>query len=110
MKPPKKVISLEVDSLGHSHRVLASDYYETIIQYEKANGRLNVKQYDNLGLIDFSSERFNGEERYILLTSDPDYMLSDQELEDLHDVVDMLYVYVVKDGMVVEERSVIEEM
>ncbi|WP_174612906.1 DEAD/DEAH box helicase [Virgibacillus ihumii] len=106
MKPPKKVISLEVDPIGYSQRVLASDYYETIVRYEKANGRLNVKQYDNLGLIDFSSERFNGEERYILLTSDSDFMLSERELEDLHDVLDMLFVYVVKNGLVEEEIKI----
>ncbi|GAA0615034.1 hypothetical protein GCM10009001_35420 [Virgibacillus siamensis] len=105
IKPPKKMISLEVDPIGYSQQVLASDYYETIVQYEKANGRLNVKQYDNLGLIDFSSERFNGEERYILLTSDPGYMLSDRELEDLQDVLDMLYVYVVRDCLVEEEMK-----
>ncbi|SLK50046.1 helicase domain-containing protein [Mycobacteroides abscessus subsp. abscessus] len=106
MKPPRKVLSLEVNPIGESKRVIASDYYDAVVNYEKENGRLNVKQYDNLGLIDFSSERFNGEERYIVLTSDPFFKLSDRDLEDLHDVLDKLNIYVVKEGEVLNEFPV----
>ncbi|MEW4278927.1 DEAD/DEAH box helicase [Priestia megaterium] len=106
MKLPRKVLSLEVNPIGISKRVIASDYYHTVINYEKENGRLNVKQYGNLGLIDFSSERFNGEERYIVLTSDTFFKFSDRDLEDLNDVLDKLNVYVLKDGKVFNEFSV----
>ena len=58
LKPPRHIISLEVHTNGNSKRVIADDYLETTIQYEKRNGRLNVKQYNNLGLVDFSSEKF----------------------------------------------------
>lgn len=64
-----------MNPIGESQRVIAFDYYDVVVNYEKENGRLNVKQYENIGLIDFSSERFNGEERYIILTDDPSIML-----------------------------------
>jgi hypothetical protein len=59
MKPPKRMISLELIPNGECKRVIASDYYQAVMNYEKEHGRLNVKQYNNLGRIDFSSERFN---------------------------------------------------
>ncbi|MGM0840262.1 MAG: helicase-related protein [Bacillota bacterium] len=106
MKPPKQVITLEVYPDGECQRLIASDYLETVVSYEKENGRLNVKQYDNLGLIDFSSERFNGEERYIILTSDLTFMLSDSDLEDMYELKDRLFIYVVEDSKVVEDIKV----
>src|SRR5690606_29360379 len=81
---------------GKTKRVIASDYYDTVLQYEKANGRLNVKQHQNLGLVDFSSERFNGEERFIILVNDLDATFLDEELEDLEDIKDKVYVYLVE--------------
>lgn len=108
MKPPKKVIALEVNSTGESQRVIASDYYEAVVTYEKNNGRLNVKQYDNLGLIDFTSERFNGEERYIILTTDPWFELTERELEDMHEIIESLYIYVVDKGVVQQELDVVK--
>lgn len=96
MIPPKKVISLDVLPQGKTKRVLASDYYEAVLEYEKANGRLNVKQHQNLGLVDFSSERFNGEERFIILVNDLNATFSDEELEDLEDIKDKVYVYLVE--------------
>lgn len=51
-----------------SPQVISDDYYEIVEKYQKDYGRLNIIQYKNLGLIDFSSERFNGEVRYIILS------------------------------------------
>ena len=97
LKPPRHIISLEVHTNGNSKRVIADDYLDTMIQYEKRNGRLNVKQYNNLGLVDFSSERFNGEQRFIILTKDENFHISERELEDLHDIKDSLYIYLIDD-------------
>ncbi|NMA75310.1 MAG: helicase, partial [Bacteroidales bacterium] len=106
LKPPKLVISLDAVPTGECQRVLANDYYDVISEYERANGRLNVKQYNNLGLIDFSSERFNGEQRFIVLTIDPGFTFSENELEDLRDILEMVYVYVVEDGEIREEKLI----
>jgi len=54
--------------------------------------------YDNLGLVDFYSERFNGEERFIILTETPDFMLSEAHLEDLNNILDKTYLYLIKNG------------
>ncbi|AKM18688.1 RNA polymerase-associated protein RapA [Geobacillus sp. 12AMOR1] len=105
MKPPKKMLSLQLVPSGRSKRVMAVDYKEVVETYEKANGRMNVKMFDCLGLVDFYSERFNGEERYIILTNDHNYMPSEQHLEDLSDILSNVYIYVVQDGQIVEERQ-----
>lgn len=105
LKPPKLVISLDVMPTGKCQRVLANDYYEAVSQYERAHGRLNVKQYNNLGLIDFSSERYNGEQRFIVLTNDPEFTFSENELEDLRDISGMVYIYVVENGEVKEVKN-----
>ena len=103
IKPPKKVISLEVIPNERSKRVIASDYHNIIVNYEKNHGRLNVRQYENLGLIDFSSERFNGEERFIILTTIPDFRFSDYELEDLDVIKEKVFIYLVDHDSVIKE-------
>ena len=103
LKPPNRILSLEVSAVGNCKRVLASDYFDTIIQHEKSNGRLNVKQYNNLGLVDYSSERFNGEQRFIILTTDEDFTMTEMELEDLQEIKDMVFVYFVEDDKVKKE-------
>lgn len=110
MKPPKKVISFELIPSGSCDRVIAANFKKVILDYEKEHGRLNVKQFDNLGLIDYYSERYNGDERYILLTSSSSFMLSERDIEDLYDVLDKLYIYVVEGSKVVEERAVKDEI
>lgn len=103
MIPPKKVISLDILPQGKTKRVIASDYYDAVLQYEKANGRLNVKQHQNLGLVDFSSERFNGEERFIIIVNDLNATFSDEELEDLEDIKDKVYIYLVEQKKIKNE-------
>lgn len=105
VKPPKRLISLEVIPNGTSNRVIADDFYEVIVEYEKNHGRMNVQQFDNLGIVDFSSERFNGEERYIILTNNFHFALSEKEYEQLYDVIDKVYIYYVQDNTVIEERN-----
>ncbi|WP_203246554.1 DEAD/DEAH box helicase [Sporosarcina beigongshangi] len=102
LQPPKKIAQFELIPKGNSYRVLASDYYEMVAAYEKENGRRLVKQYDNLGLVDFYSERFNGEERFIIFTDKPDFMLSEAHVEDLNRIMDNTYVYLVN-GKEIEE-------
>lgn len=106
--PPKKIISLSITSNVNSHRVIASDYKKMIVDYEKDHGRMNVKQYGNLGIIDFSSERFNGEKRYILLTDDSDFILSAVEKEDLEGIIDSVYIYRVKNGLIIDEYKLLQ--
>jgi hypothetical protein len=73
MKPPKKILSLQLSPTGRSKRAMSIDYKDVVGKYEKANGRMNIKMFDYPALVDFYSERFNGEERYIILTYDPNY-------------------------------------
>lgn len=105
MKPPKKIMSLTLNpswEIGNG-RVIAEDYFDIVVQYEKSHGRLNVKQYENLGLVDFYSERFNGDERYIILTTDFEFTLSKEQAEDLQDVLEKVYIYIVDNTRIAQE-------
>jgi len=51
-----------------------------------------VKQYNNLGLVDFFSECFNGEQRFIILTIDPDILINELDIENLYEIRKMVYM------------------
>jgi len=106
MKPPKRIMSLELIPMSSSNRMIAEDYYDLIVNYEKENGRLNVRQYDNLGMIDFTSERFNGEERFIILTNDPNFEMKETDLEELGEIIEYVHVYYVNQYNVLKEWKV----
>lgn len=103
IKPPRHIITLRIVSNKKSNRLIAEDYLDIIKTYERENGRLNVKQHSNLGLVDFTSERYNGEERFIIVTRNNNYMLSDHELEDLDEIINKLFIYIVDDSRVIKE-------
>ena len=110
MKPPKRLVQLELMPTGRANRVLAVDYHGIVEGYEKQNGRQNVKMFDNMALVDFYSERFNGEERFIIISNNEHYMPTEDHLEDLGDMLEKVYIYVIKNGQVVAERAMKEEI
>ncbi|MCR6524421.1 DEAD/DEAH box helicase [Lysinibacillus capsici] len=103
--PPKRIAQFELVPNGKTYRVIAEDYIDQIVAYEKANGRKLLRTFNNFGLVDFYSERFNGEERFIILTDKMDFMLSDEHLEDLHSIIDKTYVYIVNKDRIEEVRA-----
>ena len=104
MMPPKKIAQFELIPNGSSMRVIAEDYIELIVQYEKANGRKIVKTFGNLSLVDFYSERYNGEERFIILTNHTNYVFSEEYIEDLKSMADKTYVYSISDKGITENK------
>ena len=104
MMPPKKIAQFELIPNGSSMRVIAEDYIELIVQYEKANGRKIVKTFGNLSLVDFYSERYNGEERFIILTNHTNYVFSEEYIEDLKSIADKTYVYSISDEGIIENK------
>ena len=50
-----------------------------------------MKQYNNLGLVDFSIERFNREQRFIILTTDLDSLINELDIENLYKIKNDLY-------------------
>src|SRR5699024_2685172 len=91
MIPPKLIIQLEVTPNGKSGILISTDYQEVVEEYEKANGRRNVKAYAPFALIDFYSERFNGEERFIILSDNEDFYPSDDYIEDLRSILNKVF-------------------
>jgi hypothetical protein len=106
MKPPKRITQLEIIPRGMPERLFSIDYQHLIEEYERQHGRGNVKMYDSFALVDFYSERYNGEPRYIILTNDENYHPYGDYLTDLQEIAEKTYIYVVRDGKVVEEKKV----
>ncbi|RTQ92247.1 DEAD/DEAH box helicase [Lysinibacillus telephonicus] len=102
--PPKKLAQFELIPNGVSYRVIASDYIELVTKHEKANGRKIIKMFDNLGMVDFYSERFNGEERFIILTKNENFLISEEQLEDLHNIIDKVYIYIINNDSIEEVK------
>lgn len=104
MVPPQKIAQFELIPNGKSTRVISQDYIELITQYENSHGRKIVKVFDNLALVDFYSERFNGEERFIIVTKNTNFSLDEEYGEDLKAVIDNTYVYYILNGEITEKR------
>lgn len=78
MKPPKRIAQLEVIPRGKSQRLISVDYKDIIQDYERQNGRANTKTFNPYSLVDFYSERFNGEPRFIIISDDEMYWPSEE--------------------------------
>lgn len=105
MKPPKRIMQLEVVPRGVAERLLSVDYKEIVEAYERQHGRSNVKMFDPLARVDFYSERFNGEPRFIILTGNKDFLPSEEYLEDLSDIAEHTYVYCVQGDVIISEEK-----
>ncbi len=105
VKPPKCIGQIELyPDMASTYRLLPHDYSEIVVDYERANGRSNFKVFDGLGLVDFYSERYNGDPRYIILSTNSSPGLSQRHLRDLVPILDKTYLYLLESGEVVEER------
>lgn len=110
MEPPKLLIQLELTPNHQLSRLFSIDYKDIVEKYEQNNGRGNFKSFNTFALIDFYSERFNGEPRFIIVTDREDYFPSEDHLEDLQDILDKVYIYVVKNGEIAQERAMRDEI
>ncbi|MBZ4688658.1 MAG: hypothetical protein PWQ96_1771 [Clostridia bacterium] len=110
MKPPKRVVQLEVMPNGQIIRSFNVDFKDIVENYELANGRRLMKTYDNFALVDFYSERYNGEPRFIIISEQPNPQFSEEYMEHLKDILDRTYIYVVREGTVVSEKAMVNEV
>lgn len=105
VKPPKCIGQIELyPDMASTYRLLPHDYSEIVVDYERANGRSNFKVFDGLGLVDFYSERYNGEPRYIILIHSNEFGVSKRHLIDLQPILGHSYLYVVDNDRIVEEH------
>jgi hypothetical protein len=110
MEPPKLLMQLELTPSHQLNRLFSIDYKDIVEKYEQNNGRGNLKSFNTFALVDFYSERFNGEPRFIIVTDRDDYFPSEDHLEDLHDILDKVYIYVVRNSVIVQERAMRDEI
>ncbi|HOJ11464.1 MAG TPA: hypothetical protein PK733_12855 [Clostridiales bacterium] len=106
MKPPKKIGQLELVPDGMGCRVFPTDYKEIVEKYEHHNGRSNFKRFNSYALVDFYSERYNGEPRFIIVTNMKNVLYTQDYLEDLQEIIDYTYIYFIDEDMSVTEYSV----
>jgi hypothetical protein len=66
--------------------------------------------FDPLARVDFYSERFNGEPRFIILTDNRDFFPSEEYLEDLADIAEYTYVYYIQGNVVVDEQRLAQRI
>ncbi len=110
MKPPKRLVQLDVVPNGQAARSFNVDFKDIVEHYELVNGRRLMKTYDNLALVDFYSERYNGEPRFIIISEQANPRFSEEYMEHLKDILDSTYVYLIHDSAVVSEKAMVNEV
>ncbi len=104
LRPTKRIVQLELVPNGSPMcRLLPVDWLEAVKNYEYSAGRAKVKAFDAFALVDFFSETYEGDARFIIITDQKNIRLEKSRLEDLADVMEKAYIYMVQDGEVVEE-------
>lgn len=68
--------------------------------------RSEVKTFGALALVDFYSERFNGQPRFIIVRDRVDVLYSQEYLEDLRQIMEYAYVYDVDKDHYITEYAV----
>lgn len=106
IQPPKLLAQIELLSSGRAFRVFPKDYQDVVERYEFSQGRNNVTMMNAFGLVDFYSERLNGEPRYIIVSERQELGFSEEYLEDLKILQGKVFVYVMGDGVVVNEIAI----
>lgn len=103
LKPPKEIAQVELLPNNTATRVFPSDYKDIVEKYEQHHGRSGVKMFNAFALVDFYSERYNGEPRFIIVQDRNDIIYSRDYFEDLRKIADYTYVYRIdKDGTITE--------
>lgn len=102
----KTLAQLQVEPLSKIARIIPIDYLETVKQYEYSHGRLNVREKNAYGLVDFTSEEAEGNARFILLTTSLKALDEQIILEDYRELNGAVYVYVLDGEKVVEEIKI----
>lgn len=109
MKPPKLIAKLELVPDGTGNREFPEDFKEVVEKYEHHNGRSNFKSFKAYALVDFYSERYNGEPRFIIVATDRNVLYSKDYLEDVGDILNYTYVYFIDASNNITEHSLKDE-
>jgi superfamily II DNA or RNA helicase len=105
IKSMKPVGQLETEPNGHGIREITNDWKEIIFTYERNAGRINVRKLKSYGLVDFYSEEFSGEPRYIILVEKDVKSFPEEYLKDLAGIANSVYIYILENAEVSEEVS-----
>ncbi|MFJ7829469.1 helicase-related protein [Peribacillus sp. NPDC097284] len=106
--PPKLLSHFVLQpALQGTYRVINDDYRETIKTFEQQNGRKVIENISSLGIVDFISEDEEGKMRFIILTSSSSIQLTQEHYRDLENIKNDVWLYTVKEGMVLDVSSLI---
>ena len=79
-------------------RIIIRGYGDLVYQYEKDQGRVNIKMQRQFGLVDFYSETAEGKPRYIILIDELSFRFSAVHEQDLQRVREDLFIYYIRNG------------
>lgn len=99
----KSLAQLHVEPNNKVARIIPADYIEIVKEYEYSHGRLNVREKNAYGLVDFTSEEAEGNARFILLTTSLKALDEQIILEDYRELNGSVYIYVLGDKQIIEE-------
>ena len=108
-KPPKRIALIELAPKGVSSRIIPEDVQQTIEEYERSQGRMIVKTFGAFALVDFYSERYNGEPHFIIVKDGNTEGLSEEHKRDLQEIAAYTHVYTMIDGKVAEQQPLGEQ-
>jgi len=111
-KPAKSLLRLELLPNGNSTRLIPTDWIDVVERYEHHYGRRNVRAYNAFSLVDFISESPSGDVRFIILAEVDKWnlLLTPEFANDTADIRDRTYIYLVNDGTIISERSMVTPM
>uniref|UniRef100_UPI0038620D64 DEAD/DEAH box helicase n=1 Tax=Lentibacillus songyuanensis TaxID=3136161 RepID=UPI0038620D64 len=105
LKPVKRIAQFKIEPSGVANgRVVPEDYLPIIEDYELQQGRLNVKEQQAFGLVDFISEEVDGENRLIVVTNDLHQFQQQLVKEDYETIKSRLFIYELIENQITEHR------
>ncbi|WP_331713177.1 helicase-related protein [Aneurinibacillus soli] len=106
LRPTHRCLQIGIVPNGQQmNRLFPEEWANVVQQYEALNGRTKLQVFPAFGLVDFYSETYEGEGRFMILTDNPAFELSSVQKKDLGDVLDRTVLYVIKNGQIVQEIS-----
>lgn len=104
LQPIKRLAQLHLEPIQQNNgRVIPHDVSALVKEYEYEHGRLNIQPRKAFGLIDFTSESTNEENRFIIATNSLSELTKNINTADYESFKNLVYIYVLEDEKVKKE-------
>ncbi|MED4182080.1 DEAD/DEAH box helicase [Priestia megaterium] len=108
LQPIKRLAQLRLEPIEQTiGRVIPEDVIKLVKEYEYQHGRLNIQPCKAFGLIDFTSESTDEENRFIIATYSLSGLIKTINIADYDTFKNLVYIYVLEDGKMKKEIKLI---